>query len=706
MMSRKTLPRATTIVLLLLLAAAPVWANPEDEKSFAALDGNQDGRLSGTELTSVKRFDANDDGRITLEEYLAGRAAERTPEPAVADEALFRERDVNEDGWLSGKEIKGYEAFDADKDGELTKAEFLAGRAASRPKPQVTREQHIAAASKRFTELDITEDGLLSGTETTTVKAYDANRDGRITPAEFTQGYLAQHASGETPSGPPKSIEDVIPAIRSAEAKRLLALMSPELRRMVDEPILQFMLDLPAKELGKMLDRPAEVASKEAQSAAGKLTTYTLTFAHERGKVNYSLALGAEGLILFSLSSDDLKDIGGNFTAEITKNGEFTKKLADFYAPRGEAILNGIFTGIDESIYGYFHEALRKELSLEKAKQQFASTREHNGILKSIKFQSISSELDAQGKLVATRLIYDLDCENGPATGEIRLAFGGYAGGIVGFAVTREVTEGTKPKTEEWQATRVAEHDFEFRMPGKPEPSKADDGAQTYSLELPKEKIFLQVRIRQQKQPIEDKHKEFFDALQTTLTKELKGELLDDDDASLAKHPGKLLFLKMPDGTLHVLRVILVENRTYELHAILQAKPDDFTQQYINRFLESAKIIDPLQDPQNKTGDAGKRVIPEGDYTLMKISGGSLINLGKLEIRKSTYRFSDDNPFAPFTVDAQGNIEWSAGLSFLPDGWKHTASNYAGTDSKGRPLIKIHYRSARGTPDIIDALKE
>lgn len=42
------------------------------------------------------------------------------------DEAAFQKLDKNEDGSLSGNEKKGYEDRDADDDGEVTLAEFLA----------------------------------------------------------------------------------------------------------------------------------------------------------------------------------------------------------------------------------------------------------------------------------------------------------------------------------------------------------------------------------------------------------------------------------------------------------------------------------------------------------------------------------------------------------------------------------------------------
>ena len=43
------------------------------------------------------------------------------------DEAAFQKLDKNEDGALSGKEMKGLEDKDSDKDGKVSLAEFLAG---------------------------------------------------------------------------------------------------------------------------------------------------------------------------------------------------------------------------------------------------------------------------------------------------------------------------------------------------------------------------------------------------------------------------------------------------------------------------------------------------------------------------------------------------------------------------------------------------
>jgi len=102
-----------------------------------------------------------------------------------------------------------------------------------------------------------------------------------------------------------------------------------------------------------------------------------------------------------------------------------------------------------------------------------------------------------------------------------------------------------------------------------------------------------------------------------------------------------------------------------------------------------------------------KGLPPNGEYTCMKISSGSLIGLGTLEIRNGTYRgLSKDGGFSPIVTNSDGTLGWSAGLRGMPDGWKITDSRYIGGDEHGRPLIKIYYRSKSGWNEVMDALKE
>ncbi|MBA4017284.1 MAG: hypothetical protein C0483_08930 [Pirellula sp.] len=57
------------------------------EAKFKALDGNEDDRLSGTEMRGIERYDVNGDARITREEFLGGLSTEQMRAAGVSDEA-------------------------------------------------------------------------------------------------------------------------------------------------------------------------------------------------------------------------------------------------------------------------------------------------------------------------------------------------------------------------------------------------------------------------------------------------------------------------------------------------------------------------------------------------------------------------------------------------------------------------------------------
>lgn len=103
---------------------------------------------------------------------------------------------------------------------------------------------------------------------------------------------------------------------------------------------------------------------------------------------------------------------------------------------------------------------------------------------------------------------------------------------------------------------------------------------------------------------------------------------------------------------------------------------------------------------------AGKGTPPSGKYVAQKISpGGQLMGLGELEIQGNSYKGIAGGNFAPFTVSG-GNINWSAGITGLPDGWVIRQSVYRGLDHMGRPYIQVYYRSNSGFNDCFDCVRE
>jgi hypothetical protein len=100
---------------------------------FDRLDGNGDGVLSGTEAKTMLQYDRDGNGEISRAEYLAGTQPTKNGGGAVDQAtagARFAQIDLNQDGYLSGTELLGSEAFDTNQDGRVTKDEYVAGATA------------------------------------------------------------------------------------------------------------------------------------------------------------------------------------------------------------------------------------------------------------------------------------------------------------------------------------------------------------------------------------------------------------------------------------------------------------------------------------------------------------------------------------------------------------------------------------------------
>lgn len=97
---------------------------------------------------------------------------------------------------------------------------------------------------------------------------------------------------------------------------------------------------------------------------------------------------------------------------------------------------------------------------------------------------------------------------------------------------------------------------------------------------------------------------------------------------------------------------------------------------------------------------------PDGHYELYKLSVGSFIRIGSIEIRGNNYRgLTQDGAFHPYTIDTDGGITWTGGLVGMPQGWQLKKSFYTGLDPGGKPRIEVKYLGVHNTLETADATR-
>ncbi len=573
-----------------------------DDETFAALDTNTDGVLSGTEAASLLVFDADKDGEVTKAEFLAGVKAQRQRILAMDDGQVFKELDSNADDTLSGKEVSGFVQYDADKDGEVTRAEFDAGRAADRkqlagPSP----EEQARQAQEKFQQLDTNADGRLSGKEMAGYEKLDTNGDRRVSEKEFLAGFVAAPGAEPGASAPPPVV--FLEMIRTGDPTAFLKMSDPEFAQDIDHPVLKFILKDLTSSLGAF-DPAAQDAPKQEEQTVVKgqppYTFYSGPLKFKAGVADGSLVVAQNRIMGFQIKSPVLDTVTDRLYQALMDDQVLGKSTAEFYTPRCEEFVRLVLKGGDEKAFATFHPDVQKQVGREAFQKVFETFRTNCGSFKGFDLESMRVEFDANLKGEDYQLTHFVRGSKENYMTTTTFQFIGLKAVFTGFAV-RPATEeeSNRPAAPSnvggftWVKVPAAAEGVNFEMPGTPERTTDEKTKRvTYSFTSADQLSVWNVFIDTADDNLEARAKDLFDYMEKAVVTNTEGVLVDSDEANAGEHPGRVHTVKVKDGVMVVERIVIVGFRLYHFQ-MTTSEPDKTKREaVVNHFFDSVQVLE------------------------------------------------------------------------------------------------------------------
>lgn len=538
-------------------------------------------------------------------------AAPRENDPDEDDEAIFAERDGNEDGVLSGTEGKGLEKFDADRDGEVTKEEFLDGRASLRE----NNAELTKSAEQAFQSLDKNEDGRLSGTELGPFKQFDANQDQRVTKEEFLSGVLAERRKKRQNPGGELDLQLLATAIRTLDVEVLLSKADPNLQANIDQPVFELYLASVRALLGPLdADSPTKSTMESVDVDGGKRYDYRGVLTFEKGQVAALLQTLNGRVVGLSLDAPELEGANKWIYGEIAKKEQVARAVGDFYKPRCSRFLELVLSGQADDAFAAFHPLVQKQLDKQATLEFFERVRGLFGELQSAELVSQRITTNEQGEDAELSYNYEVVGTKGPFEATLTFQFIGMKAGLTKFSASRksgeEAPKPTPPKPTPsssmkdkneaagWQPQAMEVEHLQVSSPVKLRRREEKDGSISYSGRTEDGGYGLEVRVHTFDAVIETSGKEILDNLAKTLPEKLQGELLNAEDMPFEKHPGRVYGIRLGDGRLYVNRCVLLDRRMVQVQMVIRDDDSERSAQMRQRFVGSLASL-----PKTPAGD-------------------------------------------------------------------------------------------------------
>jgi hypothetical protein len=566
-MVRKTMCLGFRQVSLLVISVALLGRAAHGGDDFAAFDINEDGFLSGKEVKLLLLLDTNQDDEVTRQEYETELARERG-RVGGNEEGTFVELDKNEDGRLSGNEIGPYAELDVNRDGRVTRDEFLAGGAngndSVKPLAAFAIEKLVPEIQRMFSEIDGNADGRLSGTEIAGYEVYDQDGDDRVTQQEFTEGLLIATLAARLDQPIPASIDgpDAVRAlVRSLQLKSSQPLMdaiSVDLRSQVDSIILDYTLRLFHQELGEV-NAPKESDVRRAADSTDKDARWVTNLKFERGELELVVQIFEGQFSGFDFKGELIDDVGPRMFADIMEQESVGRDFAKFYAPACVQMIQQILANSDQAAYASMHPQIQEQIEFETFVSVFQFIRDHVGQQSQIELEGMRCEVGEEKNDGSLTLTHRVSGNAGSLDIKQQLQFVGMKAHFVSIsAAPPENAEVMIPKVPSDWLNTITKEGISFHMPGKPTSSTVGEGVQQYKLDATELDCRFVAQHFHSEADLQAESEKLFSALNESVGENLKAELVESKPAPWKTFPGRIAVFQVDETTVHIRRDIAI----------------------------------------------------------------------------------------------------------------------------------------------------
>lgn len=162
---------------------------------------------------------------------------------------------------------------------------------------------------------------------------------------------------------------------------------------------------------------------------------------------------------------------------------------------------------------------------------------------------------------------------------------------VVLAALVAMSSVGAADPAVEWRRHDFKEEGFSCEMPGTPEPCGSEGAAHfQVGVSVAEPKALLLARIRDMPARAAGKAEPFFDTVVEQI--EASGaRVVGRQAADLGLHRGSMVAAKREDGTLEVVRSVVIGRSVCELHAILAPDAGEAGHELAGRFLGSLQLV-------------------------------------------------------------------------------------------------------------------